>query len=1065
MDEKRKAPQVAPIDEHTIAAMRRASAMSLPNDPSAARMKADAIRRHFWEATFGGDGSILAEMQRIIREINRCLQEGASEDGVGIESIKQTVRSQESDGVNEIVVTLTDGTTHVFYIKNGGVGPQGPEGPQGVQGLQGIPGPQGEKGEPGAQGAQGIQGVPGVKGDKGDTGPQGEKGERGEPFRIDKIYSSVSAMNAGYATDGVAKGAFVAIDTGNVEDEENARLYIKGASGYVFLTDLSGAQGMKGEKGDKGDKGDQGEKGDTGSQGPQGLQGLKGDKGEKGNTGPEGPQGPQGLQGEKGEKGEQGPQGEQGVQGLQGPQGVDGKGAYAYAQDCGYTGTEAEFAKKLAQPIPEKLPNPNALTINGVVYDGSQPVNVVVEGGGSSGGGTETVLSDNLFDKSIAVTGKGFYHSSSGPTIMDRVDTYASGFYAYVPLRGAGTYKTVIWWSIHSDEYAKRVPILKEDKTFIQNITGTLTKINTTFAYLEFTVTEEMVNNGAALYAFDGMEGSNDYQLEKVMIVKDRDYPSVYIPYGYIEVPTESDNVNDKQDDILRNKTAVFLGDSICAGTTTLSSAKEYGWGWGGLIGEANRMTWKNYGRNGGTITPIASVDEARWVPTQVDLAAADYPDADYVIFEGGCNDADKLGVSGLGTLSPDGYAPTTDSDFTGAFETLVLKILTAFPKAKVGYIVTTKMGITADAQNRYRTFYDRAVEICEKWGIPVIDLWRGSPLNPILHYDSALTADQANEAGKFYIDGQHLTLAGYQAITPSIEAWMRNLYAVGTPTRSAVGGNTGGTSIDVTAEVGQTIIVKEVDANGKPTKWESAEYQPRTHWAEETVILPETTVEIDPDAGMGLIPVDFTVEGGNKYTVKYNGVEYVALCTAVEDSFFLGSVGSLGGEDFEGLPVTDDPFALMYGVLGQDDEGNDSYGWVICPLDGSASVTLSIAEIKYTPIPVQYVSNALPYILNLSIEFYDGGEYKNITCAESYAEVMRLYDSGRYIIVKVPTQDGAIELFCHLSSCGIGKNGRVLAFSYISQTDPNFVFYHLTFLIGAAEDGSCLITSMGELY
>ena len=293
MDEKRKVPQVAPIDEHTIAAMRRASAMSLPNDPSAARMKADAIRRHFWEATFGGDGSILAEMQRIIREINRCLQEGASEDGVGIESIKQTERSQESDGVNEIVVTLTDGTTHVFYIKNGGVGPQGPEGPQGVQGLQGIPGPQGEKGEPGAQGAQGIQGVPGEKGEKGDKGETGAKGEKGDPFSIAKIYSSVAAMNAGYATDGVAKGAFVAIDTGNVEDEENARLYIKGESAYVFLTDLSGAQGMKGEKGDKGDTGPQGEKGDTGSQGPQGLQGLKGDKGDTGapgvHIGPEAP--------------------------------------------------------------------------------------------------------------------------------------------------------------------------------------------------------------------------------------------------------------------------------------------------------------------------------------------------------------------------------------------------------------------------------------------------------------------------------------------------------------------------------------------------------------------------------------------------------------------------------------------------------------------------------------------------------------------------------------------------------------------------------------------------------
>lgn len=34
-----------------------------------------------------------------------------------------------------------------------------------------------------------------------------------------------------------------------------------------------------------------------------------------------------------------------------------------------------------------------------------------------------------------------------------------------------------------------------------------------------------------------------------------------------------------------------------------------------------------------------------------------------------------------------------------------------------------------------------------------------------------------------------------------------------------------GGADIDVTAAVGQTIIVKEVDANGKPTKWEGADY------------------------------------------------------------------------------------------------------------------------------------------------------------------------------------------------------------------------------------------------
>lgn len=51
--------------------------------------------------------------------------------------------------------------------------------------------------------------------------------------------------------------------------------------------------------------------------------------------------------------------------------GEDGKSAYKYAQEGGYTGTEEEFIQKLAEEFPEVLPNPNAITINGQTYDGS----------------------------------------------------------------------------------------------------------------------------------------------------------------------------------------------------------------------------------------------------------------------------------------------------------------------------------------------------------------------------------------------------------------------------------------------------------------------------------------------------------------------------------------------------------------------------------------------------------------------------------------------------------------------------------------------------------------------
>lgn len=71
--------------------------------------------------------------------------------------------------------------------------------------------------------------------------------------------------------------------------------------------------------------------------------------------------------------------------------GADGKSAYQYAQDGGYTGTEAEFAAKLAEEMPTVLPNPNPLTFTGAVtgsYDGSAPVSVEIPSGGSSGKST-----------------------------------------------------------------------------------------------------------------------------------------------------------------------------------------------------------------------------------------------------------------------------------------------------------------------------------------------------------------------------------------------------------------------------------------------------------------------------------------------------------------------------------------------------------------------------------------------------------------------------------------------------------------------------------------------------
>ena len=177
----------------------------------------------------------------------------------------------------------------------------------------------------------------------------------GDAFVIVKTYPSIQAMQDDYNNPEVTIGQFVMIDTGNVENEEDSRLYLKGNTEWKFISDLSGAQGIqglsayqvavqhgfegtedewlislkgeKGETGPKGDKGDTGEKGATGERGPQGLQGergLQGVQGEKGEQGIQGPVGPKGEQGEQGIQGIQGPQGEPGPLGPKGEQGEPG---------------------------------------------------------------------------------------------------------------------------------------------------------------------------------------------------------------------------------------------------------------------------------------------------------------------------------------------------------------------------------------------------------------------------------------------------------------------------------------------------------------------------------------------------------------------------------------------------------------------------------------------------------------------------------------------------------------------------------------------------------------------
>ena len=235
----------------------------------------------------------------------------------------------------------------------------------------------------------------------------------------------------------------------------------------------------------------------------------------------------------------------------------------------------------------------------------------------------------------------------------------------------------------------------------------------------------------------------------------------------------------------LYGKTILWNGDSICAGLPETGS-------WATRIAERNAMQYKNFAVGGGTVAdalpPRRDGKPRHTVTGTLDLMYEEYPNADYIILEGGTNDADLLGnatIEGnktrLGSFDAHDFGGNYDkTTFCGALESIFYRATRYWMDKKIGFIVAQKMFCCTvpDYENR-RLYFDRAVEICKKWGIPYIDLWNGCYLNPHLPhmYDATKTREENKLENKgYYYDGQHLTSRGYDVTAELIETWLKAL-------------------------------------------------------------------------------------------------------------------------------------------------------------------------------------------------------------------------------------------------------------------------------------------------
>lgn len=209
-----------------------------------------------------------------------------------------------------------------------------------------------------------------------------------------------------------------------------------------------------------------------------------------------------------------------------------------------------------------------------------------------------------------------------------------------------------------------------------------------------------------------------------------------------------------------KNKTIVAFGDSILAG-----------WGWKegtGIIQPLKEKypdaTWINKAESGANMAVTSNPSHTPIVTQIKNYTGA----ADAIIFDGGVNDKNN-GIS-IGSITA-GYDATYDtSTFCGALESSLQYIMDRYPLAVKLYLIPHSFG----KDNSYLdSIYEKAIEICDKWNMPYLDMRKCSQIAMTSKNKSKYTYNPNSKKG----DGVHPNETWYRTFyCPVIDQTLQNL-------------------------------------------------------------------------------------------------------------------------------------------------------------------------------------------------------------------------------------------------------------------------------------------------
>ena len=195
----------------------------------------------------------------------------------------------------------------------------------------------------------------------------------------------------------------------------------------------------------------------------------------------------------------------------------------------------------------------------------------------------------------------------------------------------------------------------------------------------------------------------------------------------------------------LAGLTWAVLGDSITAAPGLERSYHS-------IIGEKLGLTAINYGYSGSWISHTDKMPEGNEMCVRY---ATMTDDSDIVTCFGGINDINNKAALGQ-------MGDTESTTFYGAMDILIRGLLYKYPGKRIGFITPLRYG-TGESEKPY---IEAIHEVCEKYAVPVLDLYREGMVS---------TATEELSAS-YFKDGLHPNELGHDVISRKVEAFLRGL-------------------------------------------------------------------------------------------------------------------------------------------------------------------------------------------------------------------------------------------------------------------------------------------------